>query len=166
MTLLVHYFHLSFKFFLIGLEAHDVGKCIHQGLFLLHLYFLHHRSPSFPPFPVCLLPLLSFKNIPASPSISSFAQKPSQAHVSALFYYSFHPSLLSSASQVLLFTCTEFWSLEFIKKLLQTAHFFPPTIPLSLSYIIQPLFSSVIHSCLLNLSLFSNSWAFHFWHFP
>ena len=48
----------------------------------------------------CLSPL-------SKPSLHPL-RSPSFAPVSALFYYSFHPSLLSSASPVLLFACKEF----------------------------------------------------------
>lgn len=100
---------------------HDVGNRLHQAFFLLHLSSLPHRSPSFPPFPVDVSP----------PSLLPLSlhllRSPSLAPVSALFYYSFHPSLLSSASLVLLFACKEFWSLEVIRKLLQlSASFLQP----------------------------------------
>lgn len=74
-------------------------------------------------------------------------QTPSFAPVSALFYYSFHPPLLSSASLVHLFARKDFSSLEVIKKLLQLlTSFCQPYFFLSLSLSLSHGSACSLHS--------------------
>lgn len=85
------------KFCFICLSNNDDENRLHQGLFLLHLQPLFHRSPSFPPFSICMFSPLSvvFHRTQTSlPPSLTFAQPPSLARVSALFLLFF--SSLSS----------------------------------------------------------------------
>lgn len=156
--------HLSFKVFLHLSLRPWCGGSPSSGFSFFFISGLSSTDlPHFLPFlSMCLLPLSSFKTIPASPSISSIC---SDAFFSScfssilLFFSSLSSFICLSSSLVRLQRFLKSWGHQ---ETSSTVHFFLPTIPLSSSYFIQLSSSLVPHSSLLSSSLFSHSWAFHF----
>lgn len=104
--LLICFFTCLSDFVLIPLWGRNARDRLHQGLFRPHLWLLLHRSPSFPTFPVCLLFLLGSQKHPGLSLHLLICSETVLKHMfSSLFHGSFHPSLLSSASLVLLLAC-------------------------------------------------------------
>lgn len=162
-TFLLFLFRLSYPPVFQSFASSVFVAMMPSSGFLLHLWSPLHRSPSFPPFPVCVsLPSLVFQNHPSfSPSISSICSD-------AFFSSHFSPVLLffSSLSSFIcllvhLFTGKDFWSLEVIMKLLQLFVSFLPSFLLPFFLLHSAFFLSSSLSLSVEFIVFPPSWAFN-----